>query len=77
MHTLHETISSDKSAAAARRLHRRAMTHTTTPAQRARYVAESITLRQDEGRGWSWSEYGLQENVSQQALVTAALAALR
>src|SRR4249920_1943124 len=29
-----------------KRLHRRAMRHTTTPAQRAQYVAEAIALRE-------------------------------
>ena len=60
-----------------RPVHGRAMQHNRTPEQRARYTAESIALRIDEGRAWSWSEYGLEANDTQQALVRAALAALR
>ena len=48
----------------------------TTAAQKARYVAESIALRRDEGRAWSWAEYGLIGRTDQQALVLAALADL-
>ena len=59
------------------RPHRRAMQHNTTPAQRARYVAESIALRLDEGRPWTWADYGLADKPEQQALVQTALAALR
>lgn len=45
----------------------------TTPAQRAQYVAESITQRQIAGRSWTWADYGLAEKLDQQALVVAAL----
>jgi hypothetical protein len=45
-------------------------------AQRAQYVAESIALRQDEGRAWHWGDYGLGAQPAQQALVLAALARL-
>lgn len=57
--------------------HRRATPTNTTPAQRARYVAESITLRHDAGIAWSWREYGLDEKPEQRWLVEQALAALR
>lgn len=55
--------------------HRRAFgaQRLTTPAQRAQYVAESIQQRQAEGRAWTWADYGLAENLNQQALVMAAL----
>lgn len=55
--------------------HRRAfgVQRPTTPTQRAQYVAESIALRQAEGRTWTWADYGLAENLGQQALVVAAL----
>lgn len=49
----------------------------TTPEQRARYVAESIALRQVDGRAWTWGDYGLVGNSAQQALVLAALARLQ
>ena len=62
--------------AAGRRLHRRATRANTTPAQRARYVAESIALRQDEGRAWDWRTYGLEGNAEQQARVRDAYAAI-
>jgi hypothetical protein len=67
------------SPAARKPHHRRAFgaQRPTTAAQRAQYVAESIALRQDEGRAWSWAEYGLQDNAGQQALVLAALARLQ
>ena len=59
----------------AKRLHRAAYHRSTTltPERKARFVAESITLKQDEGRAWSWSDYGLQDNPAMQALVRAAL----
>lgn len=55
--------------------HRRAFGHQrpTTPAQRAQYAAESILLRQAEGRPWTWADYGLAENLDQRALVVATL----
>ena len=58
-----------------KRLHRAAYHRSTTltPERKARFVAESITLKQDEGRAWSWSDYGLQDNPAMQALVRAAL----
>lgn len=49
----------------------------TTAAQRAQYVAESILLREDEGRAWTWADYGLEANMLQQRLVEAHLAQLR
>ena len=59
----------------AKRLHRAAYHRSValTPERKARFVAESITLKEDEGRTWSWSEYGLQDNPTMQALVLAAL----
>jgi hypothetical protein len=59
----------------AKRLHRAAYHRSTrlTPARQARFVAESITLKQDEGRAWQWADYGLHENPAMQALVKAAL----
>lgn len=48
-----------------------------TPEQRALYVAESIILREDEGRAWTWAEYGLAEHAAQRTLVESALARLR
>jgi hypothetical protein len=59
----------------AKRLHRAAYHRSTTrtPERKARDVAESITLKQDEGRAWSFSEYGLEDNPEMQALVLAAL----
>jgi hypothetical protein len=61
------------------RSHRRAFgaQRPTTPAQRAQYIAESITLRQDEGRAWTYEDYGIGENPLMQRLVEAALAKLR
>src|SRR5262249_13390280 len=38
-----------------KRSHHRALRHTTTPAQRAQYVAESIALREAEGAAWTWA----------------------
>jgi hypothetical protein len=59
----------------AKRLHRAAYHRSTrlTPERKARFVAESITLKEDEGRAWSWAEYGLHDNPEMQALVLAAL----
>ena len=45
--------------------------------QKAQHVAASIAQRQAEGRAWSWADYGLAANLSQQALVVAALTAGR
>lgn len=58
-----------------KRLHRAAYHRSTalTPERKARFVAESITLKEDEGRAWSWAEYGLHDNPAMQALVRAAL----
>ena len=44
----------------AKRLHRAAYHRSTrlTPERKARFVAESITLKRDEGRPWSWADYG-------------------
>lgn len=47
-----------------------------TPEQLARDIATSITLRLDEGRSWTLSDYGLVDNVALRGLVFAALAAL-
>ena len=41
---------------------------------KAANVARSIRLREQEGRSWSWENYGLQANPAQQVLVLAALA---
>jgi hypothetical protein len=59
----------------AKRLHRAAYHRSTTltPERKARFVAESITLKLDEGRAWSWSDYGLADQPEMQALVLAAL----
>lgn len=56
-------------------LHRAAFHRSTTltPERKARFVAESITLKLDEGRAWSWSQYGLQDNPEMQRLVLQAL----
>lgn len=59
-----------------RRLHTRALRHTTTTMQRARYVAESIALRHDEGRAWTWTEYGLENNPAQRQRVLEVLEGL-
>jgi hypothetical protein len=53
--------------------HQRSM----TAEQKARYVAEGIQLRINDGRSWSWEAYGLQDNPAQQQRVRRALAALR
>jgi hypothetical protein len=45
-----------------------------SPTVKARNVAASIRTREQEGRVWSWSTYGLEANQAQQALVLAALA---
>lgn len=59
----------------AKRLHRAAYhrSQALTPERKARFVAESITLKQDEGRAWSWGDYGLHDNPAMQALVRLAL----
>jgi hypothetical protein len=41
---------------------------------KARHVAASIAARLAEGRAWSFTDYGLEGNAAQQALVLAALA---
>lgn len=58
-----------------KRLHRAAYhrSQVLTPERKAQFVAESITLKLDEGRAWSWSDYGLHDNPAMQALVLAAL----
>ena len=58
-----------------KRLHRAAYHRSLrlTPERKARFVAESITLKRDEGRAWSFSEYGLEDNPEMQALVLAAM----
>jgi len=40
---------------------------------KARNVAASIRTREQEGRVWSFADYGLQANPAQQALVLAVL----
>jgi hypothetical protein len=62
----------------AKRLHRAAYHCSTmlTPERKARFVAESITLKADEGRAWSWAEYGIVEQSAMHLLVLAALEAL-
>ena len=59
----------------AKRLHRAAYHRSLrlTPERKARFVAESITLKRDEGRAWSWAEYGIVEQSAMHALVLAAL----
>jgi hypothetical protein len=59
------------------RLHRRAMRHNTTPAQQARYIAESVALKLDEGRPVTFADYGIGDNAAMQELVIVALATLR
>lgn len=56
-----------------RRLHGRALRRNASAMQRARYVAESIALRQDEGMSWDWSIYGLQDNPTQRQRVLEVL----
>lgn len=48
----------------------------TPPAQRAQYVAESIAQREDEGRAWDYTTYGIEDNLLMQRLVEAKLAKL-
>jgi hypothetical protein len=59
----------------AKRLHRAAYHRSTTltPERKARFVAESITLKEAEGRPWSWAEYGICEQSAMHLLVLAAL----
>lgn len=63
----------------AKRLHRAAYHRSTrlTPARKARYVAESITLKQDEGRTWTLADYGILEGSEMHRLVLVALEELR
>jgi hypothetical protein len=44
-----------------------------SPTVKARNVAASIRIREQEGRAWSWSAYGLDTNSAQQALVLTAM----
>ena len=44
-----------------------------SPAVKAANVARSIAQRRIEGRAWTWAEYGLQANPTQQESVLAAL----
>ena len=62
-----------------KRLHRAAYHRSMrlTPERKARFVAESITLKQDEGRSWSWAEYGILEGSEMHRLVRVALEELR
>ena len=46
-------------------------------AVKAANVARSIAQRRSEGRSWTWVEYGLQANPTQQAFVLAALEGVR
>ena len=59
----------------AKRLHRAAYHRATrlTPERKARFVAESITLKRDEGRSWSWAEYGILPESAMYFLVLDAL----
>lgn len=63
----------------AKRLHRAAYhrSQRLTPERKARYVAESITLKQDEGRPWTLAEYGILEGSEMHRLVEKALEDLR
>jgi hypothetical protein len=47
-----------------------------SPAVKARNIAESIALRLDEGRAWSYADYGIAEKPEMITLVEAALAQL-
>jgi hypothetical protein len=47
-----------------------------TPAIKARNIAQSIALRQDEGRPWSFEDYGIADNPDMMQRVQAALAQL-
>jgi hypothetical protein len=46
-----------------------------SPAVKARNVAASIHAREQEGRSWSYADYGIASDPVQQALVQQALAA--
>lgn len=58
-----------------KRLHRAAYhrARRPAPAQRARFVAESITLKLDEGRAWTWADYGILDGSEMHRLVLVAL----
>lgn len=62
-----------------KRLHRAAYHRSTTltPARKARFVAESITLKLDEGRPWTLADYGILEGSEMHRLVLVALEELR
>jgi hypothetical protein len=63
----------------AKRLHRAAYHRSTrlTPERKARFVAESITLKEDEGRPWTLAEYGILDGSEMHRLVLVALEELR
>jgi hypothetical protein len=63
----------------AKRLHRAAYHRSTrlTPERKARFVAESITLKEDEGRPWTLADYGILEGSEMHRLVLVALEELR
>jgi hypothetical protein len=47
-----------------------------SPHVKARNIAQSIALRLDEGRTWTWADYGIAEQPALITLVEAALAHL-
>jgi hypothetical protein len=62
-----------------KRLHRAAYhrSQRLTPERKARFIAESITLKQDEGRSWTLADYGILEGSEMHGLVLVALEELR
>lgn len=58
-----------------KRLHRAAYhrSQRLTAERKARFVAESITLKEDEGRPWTWAEYGIVEGSEMHRAVRVAL----
>jgi len=45
----------------------------TTPDERAKYIAESVLMHQDEGRVRTMADYGIEHNPTMVALVAAWL----
>jgi hypothetical protein len=72
MHSIGHASTSDKRA---KRLHRAAYhrSQALTPERKARCVAESITLKEDEGRPWTLADYGILEGSEMHRLVLVAL----
>jgi len=68
MVTVAQSLPSHKSNRRAFGGHRQA-----SPQQRTQYVAESTALRQDEGRAWTWADYGLLDNPTQQVPLRCAI----